>query len=436
MHRLTYRQTLKLAIPVMLAQAATATTGVVDTAVMAAHGAKASLAAVAIASVVFSFVYWAFGFLRMSTTGLTAQALGAGDSAEAAAVLQRTLVTGAILGSGILCVSPGLRALMLWFYPVDATVSVSIEAYFDSRIWGAPALLTSYGITGWLLGTGRTRQLLAFQVVVNGVNAGLDMYFVTTLDLGAQGIGLGTAIAEWVSLVFGLCLVRPGLKNAAPLWTRARLAALWSANIDIMIRTLALLFAFGWFVRSGALISTAVTAGNEVLLQFIAVAAFILDGYAFIAEKEAGEAYGAGVRQRLLDAIRVTSLLAIGSAAVTSAVYFAAGDSIISAFVADPEAMAVALEYLPYCAAVPVIGVFAYQLDGIFLGTTQGAAMRNASVMSSALYLVTDTVLSEQFGNDGIWTAFLLFYLYRAALLAGYIPRLLARLERRAMIGA
>ncbi len=413
----------------MLAQAATATTGVVDTVAMAMSGSKVSLAAVAIASVFFSFVYWGFGFLRMTTTALTAQALGREDTLESHAVLQRALYTGAGLGVCIVIISPILLHGVSWFYPVEADVLDEIAAYFWARIWGAPALLTSYGIMGWLLGTGRTRQLLLFQVVANTANGGLDAYFVGRLELGAGGIGAGTAISEWVSLAFGLFLVRDALRYEGTVWVPERLAELWSANRDVMIRTLALLFAFGWFVRSGTSLSTATAAGNEVLLQFITVAAFILDGFAFIAEKEAGEAFGAASSLRLRRAIRVTSQLALASGLGISVMYYAGGDTLIRIVVTDGEAREVARTFLPWCAAVPLIGVFAYQLDGIFLGTTQGRSMRNASVMSCALYVATDVLLGTAYGNAGIWTAFLLLYVYRAICLGYYLPSLFRAVE-------
>ncbi len=426
---LTRRKTLELALPIIAAQAATATTGIVDTAVMGRFGDKADLAAVAIAAVAYSFIYWGFGFLRMSTTGLSAQAAGREDEAEKRAVLLRALSLGGAIGLTLLILSPILKPLAFAAFASTDHVETLAGGYFSARIWGAPAYLMGLAVTGWMLGTGRTGQMLAFQIVMNGVNAGLDTWFVARLGLGPAGIGAGTAIAEWTALLFGLALVFPAFRGAAPLFDRARLTALFSANRDIMIRTLALVLCFGWFVRSGTLISTAVTAGNEVLLQFITVAAFVLDGFAFVAEKEAGEAYGATSAPRLARAMRLTSEFAVIAGLAFALLYFFGGGWVITTFVRDVEARDAALAYLPYCALVPLIGVLPWQLDGLFLGTTQGRALRNAGVAVAVLYIGTDLILRPAFGNTGVWTAFLLMYLYRGAALGLYVPGLFRRLQ-------
>lgn len=416
---------MRLAVPVMLAQAAIAATGVVDTAVMGLYGDKSDLAAVAIASVAFSFIYWGFGFLRMATTGLVAQALGRDDQAEARATLQRGLLLGAAFGVMIFLLSPILRAGVFLPFGAEPDVVALADEYFAARVWGAPALLTQYAITGRLLGTGRTGALLAMQVVMNGVNIVLDIWFVAGLGWGPAGIGAGTAIAEWVALLFGLILVWRSVKPEPGLFDRAALLGLFNANRDILIRTLALLFAFAWFVRSGAQMGTAQLAGNEVLLQFITVAAFVLDGFAFVAEKEVGEAYGARDPTRLRQAMRVTTELAFAFGAVISLLYLIGGGLLIETFVSDLDAREAALAYLPYCAAVPVIGVAAYQLDGFFLGATQGLAMRNAAIVVTLAYVSLDLVLRPAFGNAGVWTAFLGMYVFRAAALSWYVPSLM-----------
>jgi MATE family multidrug resistance protein len=261
------------------------------------------------------------------------------------------------------------------------------------------------------------------------VNAGLDAWFVAGLDLGPAGIGAGTAIAEWTALAFGLLLVRGDVRRLerARILDRNRIRSLIAANRDIMIRTLALLFSFAWFANSGARVGTASLAGNEVLLQFVTVSAFVLDAFAFVTEKEAGEAYGTRDAARLRRAVRLTSEIAVGFAAIFTVLYLVGGARIIEAVVADPAARAAALAYLPFCAVVPLLGVAAWQLDGIFLGTTQGRALRTAGIAAAVLYVATDLVLAPRLGNTGVWVAFLLMYAYRAAGLAAFWPSLVRR---------
>ena len=374
---LTRGKVISLAVPIILAQAATATTGVVDTAIMGRFGDKADLAAVAIAAVAYSFIYWGFGFLRMSTTGLTAQANGQHDTAESRAILLRALMLGGAIGVALFLLSPLLKIGTFAAFEGTQTVESLAKGYFNARIWGAPAYLMGLAVTGWMLGTGKTGQMLAFQIVMNGTNAGLDAWFVAGLDWGPTGIGAGTAIAEWVALIFGLILVAPAFRGHARLLDRDKLTAPFAANRDIMIRTLALVFCFAWFVRSGTLISTAVTAGNEVLL-----------------------------------------------------LYLFGGGWVIETFIRDPEARAATLAYLPWCAAVPLLGIAAWQLDGLFLGTTQGRALRNAGVISAVLYLGADMLLRPAWGNTGVWAAFLTMYVFRAAALGAYVPRLFRDLSR------
>jgi len=422
--RLTRSSALALAWPVVLAQAATALTGVVDTTVMGRVGGKVELAAVGVAAVTFSFVYWAFGFLRMSTTGLVAQAEGAGQASLGRAHLLRALVAGAGFGLVIVVAAGPLEWVAMESFGAAAEVEAEARAYFRARIWGAPAALMGYGVTGWLLGTGRTRQLLAFQVVLNVVNIALDVVLAGALHWGPMGIGAGTAVAEWVSLAFGLWVVRSGLRGATPLLDRTQLIALFAANRDILIRTLALLLSFAWFVNSGARVGTAALAGNEVLLQFIAVSAFVLDAFAFVAEKEIGEAVGRGDREQLRRAMRVTSELAVAFGLALSALLLVSGGQFIEWMVLDEEARRVALEYLPYCAAVPVLGVPAWQLDGAFLGATRGRALRNAAVIATAVYIGLDVVLSSRLANTGVWAAFLVMYVARGVSLGVYWPGL------------
>ncbi|MGB1276874.1 MAG: MATE family efflux transporter, partial [Nannocystaceae bacterium] len=237
-------------------------------------------------------------------------------------------------------------------------------------------------------------------------------------------IGAGTAVAEWISLGVGLWWVRDGLVQTAKLGDKSRLWALFAANRDILIRTMALAFSFAWFVNSGAKVGTSALAGNEVLLQFVAVSAFVLDAFAFVAEKEIGEAVGMQSRARLRRAMGVTTRLSLGFGAAIAGIYWLAGGPIIDVFIRDPQAHAVAREFLPYVALVPLIGVPAWMFDGAFLGATQGRGFRNAAVISAVGYVLADLWLAPQYGNTGVWAAFLWMYVIRGLALGWYWPEL------------
>lgn len=426
----SHRDLLQLAWPLVLAQLATALTGVVDTAVMGRTGDRFDLAAVAVASVTFSFLYWAFGFLRMATTGLTARARGQGDEDEARAVLLRAGIVGGVLGLGLLAVHPVVREVVPLLFGTEPAVTGRTLGYLDARIGGAPAALFGFAVNGWLLGTGRTRALLGFQVVLNGTNAVLDALFVTVFDLGPAGIGLGTMVAEWTAALVGLWLVRDAWTPAARrlLGVRDRWGRLFSANVDILLRTVALLSAIAWFVRAGTRLGAEVVAGNQVLLQFVAVSAFVLDSFAFLTEKEAGEAVGAGSVDRLRTVARRTTVLSFGFGALFTVVYLLGGPWILDVFVDDEAARVVARTWLPVCALIPVLGIPAWQLDGVFLGATRGATLRNAAIASTLVYIAIDLAL-RPWGNAGVWTAFTLTYLLRAGFLGLGWPGLMRALS-------
>jgi MATE family multidrug resistance protein len=421
-----HRAVLALAWPIVLSQASSALPGLVDTAAMGRAGTPTQLAAVALAAMTFSFVYWGFGFLRMATTAQTAQARGAGDPREARAVLWRALLLAGCIGMGLIVLFPLLQGVSLWAFGAEAAVEREAAGYLRARILGAPAALAGYAINGWLLGSGRTRALLGYQLVLNGSNAALDTLFVVGLGWGAAGIGAGTALAEALSCLVGLWMVRDGLRSPAGLWQPDRLTAMFRANRDIMVRTLALLGSFAWFLNTGALMGATTLAANQVLMQLVALSAFVLDAFAFVAEKEVGEAVGADDRVRLRQAISVTSQLAVVGGLAFSGVYLLAGEALVGLFTDDPGVRAAAHAVLPFCALVPALGVPAFQLDGIFLGATRGRVLRRAAVVSAALYVGLDLLL-RPYGNPGAWTALLAMYVLRALTLAVALPALLAQ---------
>ncbi len=418
----------------MLGQASVPLVGIVDTAVIGRTGDATALAGVALGATIITLVFWTFGFLRMGMTGLTAQAHGSGDRAEVDALLLRALALGLGLGFVLLAISWPIREAALAIMSGTPAVDDEAGGYMQGRFLGAPAALAVYAINGWLLGLGRTREALALQIAMNVANIGLDIGFVWGMGLGAYGVGLGTACAEGIALLFGLLIVGRvaganvfALVSRTPrslLTDRARLGKLFAVNRDIMIRTVALLILFTWFANAGARLGAATLAANHVLLQFVSFAAFILDAFAFTAEERVGSAYGKGDRDRFMRAIRLTGEFSLLSGALLALAFFILGGPLIDFLTTDAEVREVARAYLPFAALIPLIGMPSYMMDGVFIGTTRGRALRNAGGAATTLYIALDLLL-RPYDNTGAWIAMTASYLLRAGGLALYFPALL-----------
>jgi len=383
-------------------------------------------------------VYWTFGFLRMGTTGFTAQASGAGDQPEVRATLARALLFAVGMGVMLIALQIPIAWVALELLGATSEVETLTRAYFDIRIWGAPATLSTFAILGSLVGLGKTRHVLATQVVLNGLNIGLDVLFAAVLGLGVEGIALGTVLAEWSTLIFGLLLVRRLLREAhddeEPFWPWPRILDLSqgrkaaSANADIMVRTLFLLSGFAWFTNQGARFGDEILAANHVLLQLVTMSAYLLDGYAHATEVLVGRAVGAGRRSLFDQAVRSATELAVVTAVALSAAIVIAGPWAVAALTDLTEVRAVAASYLPYASIYVACSFAAFQLDGIFIGATGTRDMRNASILSFSGFLVFSLLLVPSLGNLGLWIAFIGYVIARAASLAARYPALRSRL--------
>ena len=408
--------------------------GIVDTAVIGNTGSVAELGAIALGALIFSFVYWSFGFLRMGTTGFTAQASGAGDEPEVRAALGRALLLGAGIGVSLVLLQRPIGWASLQLLGATSDVESLTRAYFDVRIWGAPASLGTFSILGSLVGLGRTRDVLRTQLLLNGLNIVLDLVFAGVLGMGVRGIALGTAISEWVTLAYGLMLVSAVLRerhaDAEPFvpWARIRDAdrarSTLGANADIMIRTLFLLLGFAWFTNQGARFGDEILAANHVLLQLVSMSAYLLDGYAHATEILVGRAVGASDRVGFDRAVRAATTLAAWTGLALAAGVLAGG-GVAARGLTDIEAVrSIAVAYLPWTALYVSVSFAAFQLDGIFIGATGTRAMRNASVLSCLAFIAVSYGLIPRWGNLGLWIAFVFYVAARAVALGVRYPAL------------
>lgn len=413
----------------MISNVSTPLIGVVDTAVVGRIPDAAYIGAAAVGGLIFNFVFWGFGFLRMGTTGLTAQAQGSGYAAEAAAVLGRSLLVGLTAGIALIALQWPIRESAFALLHTSPRVENLARGYFDIRIWAAPAALANYALLGWFIGLGRTDIGLVLQLILNMANLALDMLFVLHFGLDVRGVALGTFMAEACAAVIGVLLAARHLRGMGAHWNLrdilqpAQLRRTVAVNGDIMIRTLALIGTFAWFTSQGAREGDVVLAANAILLQFISVAAFFLDGIAFATEVLVGRAVGAAHRVGLMLAVKMTTAWAAGIALSISLLFVACGPWIIDRLTADAAARAAAAAYLPWAEGAPLLGVFAFQLDGVFIGATRTADMRNAMLQSLGVFIAAWWCL-RPFGNHGLWAAFYVHYVARTATLLRYYPRL------------
>ncbi|KNX41100.1 DNA-damage-inducible protein F [Roseovarius tolerans] len=425
----THARVLKIALPIVISNATVPILGAVDTGVVGQIGLAAPIGAVGIGAVILTGLYWIFGFLRMGTTGLTSQAHGAGQTGEVAALLTRALMIG--FAGGLLVIA--LQVPIFWaafqISPASAEVEALARDYMAIRVWSAPAMIALFGMTGWLIAQERTRAVLMIQVLMNGVNIGLDLWFVLWLDMGVTGVAQATVIAEWGGLALGFWFCRdafgvPAWRDWPRVFDRARLRNMAMVNTDILLRSLMLQIIFISFLFLGADFGDVTLAANQVLLQFLNITAHALDGFAFAAEALVGQAYGARAVALLRRGALMTSFWGL-VVCIALAVGFATfGGAIIDLMAKVPEVQAEARSYLIYMAAAPILGLAAYMLDGVFIGATRSRDMRNMMALSLVVYVAAAAALVPSLGNHGLWLALLISFIARGVTLGLRYPAL------------
>lgn len=427
----TTRDVFAIAGPAMLANLTTPLLGIVATMAIGRLGDATLLGGVAMAAVLFDCLFWLFGFLRMSTVAFTAQALGAGERGEMNALLARGLVVSCAIGGLLILLQTPLAAALLTAMGGSDGVTDAAHRYFSIRIWSAPLVLSNFVIVGWLVGQARAGLALGVQIVINATNMAATLVLVLGLDLGIAGAALAAIIAEATGLLLGLAIAWriTGGRLATPwrvLLDAAKLKHAMAVNRDIMIRTAALIAAFLFFTAQGARAGDQILAANAVLNNFLLISAFFLDGLANAAEQICGRAFGARNRVGFASAVQLVIRWGLGFAIVLSAIYALGGGVLIDAMTASPEVRRLAREFLWLVALAPVLGVFAFAYDGVFIGATWARDMRNLMVLSLLCFIAAWLML-RSWGNAGLWMALLVHYAARGGLQALRYPTLLRR---------
>ena len=435
---LTHARVLRIAGPIVLSNATVPILGAVDTGVVGQMGLAAPIGAVGLGAVILTAIYWVFGFLRMGTTGLASQALGRGDRGEVSALLTRALLIAGAAGLAVIALQRPLFAGAFALAPASAEVEALARDYMAIRVWSAPALIALYGVTGWLIAQERTAAVLVLQLWMNGLNVALDLLFVLSFGWGVEGVAFATFLAEWTGLGLGLWLCRaafatPAWRDRARVLDPVRLRHMAAVNADILLRSLLLQAAFVSFLFLASDLGDVTLAANQILIQFLEITAFGLDGFAFAAETLVGQAFGARAVARLRRAAWLASAWGAVAAVLLALTFAALGPWVIDVMVGpgDPsapgEAEAVrtaARVYLPWMVAAPLVGLASWMLDGIFIGATRTRDMRNMMALSFAAYAAAVAVLLPVLGNHGLWAALLLFFVARAVTLGARYPAL------------
>ncbi|MBK1870888.1 MATE family efflux transporter [Taklimakanibacter albus] len=426
----THRGVLAIAVPIMLSNVTQPIIGIVNAAVIGQLPGAYYIGAITVGALIFNFIYWGFGFLRLGTGGLSAQATGRGDAAELVAVLIRALIIAVIAGVAIILLSPLIGKLTFSLINGSEEVERHAAQYFYIRVFSAPFALMDFCLIGWFVGQGRARVAFLLQIYLNLTNGALSLFFVLGLGMTSDGVALAVLIAEVTAALLGLIIAFGRLKEMgarferARVFDRAQLIRTFVINRDIMIRTVCLVLVFSWFTARGAQAGDVIVSANAVLMHFFDFAAFLIDGFALATEALVGQAVGARDRQRFNTAIQLTWVWLTLTGVAAAALIWFGGPFFIDLMAANEDVRATARIYLFWVALTPLAGIACFQYDGIFTGATQTADMRNMMLLSMIITLIAWWPLELYYANHGLWATMIVFFVSRGILFALRMPAL------------
>lgn len=426
-----YRRVFLLAIPLIFSNLTQPLLSTVDTVLSGHLPGAAALGGVAVGGIFFNTIYWTFGFLRMTTTGLVAQAHGARRHDELRIHFLRALASAAGIGALILILQLPIISIAVRVLGASDAVAQNARLYCHIRIWSAPAALANYVILGYLLGRQRARTALVLQAMVNVVNVAVALLLVLRLHWGVAGVATATMAADWAGCALGLGLAHNALHRESgehrvtwrELVDGPSLLHLFALNRDIFLRTISLVAAYIWFTRTGAREGDATLAANAVLMNMFFIVAYGLDGFANATEALVGESIGARKFDHYRAVLRASTVSALIVAALASLVYLVAGSHLIGLFTNVEAVRVLARRFLPWTVALPVLSVWCFQFDGIFIGATRARELRDSMIISFVVFLVLAMAFRRLFGNHGLWCAFSIWMVVRGITLAMRLPR-------------
>ena len=432
-----HRTIIAIAFPAILANSSAPLVGLVDTWAIGHLADPAYLAAIGLGSVIFNFIFWAFGFLRMGTTGIIAQANGRNDTGELISGIWRSIALALGLGTVLLLLQEVILFLSIRALAPPETVTQLTAEYFHIRIWAAPASLLVYAVSGVLFGLARTGLVLVQQLVLNITNAVLNVIFVVVLGLGVAGVAWGTLVAQWLAAlvglgilvqIFGLPTLLTGLKDART-WLMSGFQKLIVVNGYIFIRTILLMTALSLVMRVAGAMGEVEMAASHVVMQYMLLISLGLDGFAHATEALAGSAWGEGKASLFHRWVKLTGLWALIASVVYALGFWLAGDT-LTALLTDLDTVRFSVGALmPLIVALPIVAVACYQFDGVYIAATAGAAMMVTMAIAFTVYVLLLNPMSAKWGLGGLWGAILIFMAVRGITQAIWYPRLKSRLE-------
>lgn len=430
---LGHRRVLSLAVPMIISNISTPLLGLVDTAVMGHQDSPQFLGAVALGGLIFSFIYWGFGFLRMGTTGMAARAFGERNGPEIKSILIRSVLLSQIIALIILLLNDSLASLSFYLLEASASVEKLAAHYFAIRIWSAPATLCLYVLSGWFLGMQNVKAPLAVVLVTNLSNIILDIGLVNYLQMQVAGVALASVIAEYLGLAVGLLMLGTRLRGISGRPSRIvdihKLKTMLAINGNIFIRTWCLIFAFAFFTAQGARLGETILAANAVLMNFQTFMAYALDGFAHAAEALVGRAIGERNRALLNASIKTAALWSFAVASGFSACYAMFGRNVVDLLTGLSAVRQVAYHYLPWLTAMPVVAFGSYLFDGIFIGAMLARQMRNTMLFALFVCYLPTWYWSLGWANHGLWLAMTVFMLSRGLAMSWVYKTILRKSE-------
>lgn len=405
----------RIAAPMILSNVSVPLLGMVDTGVTGHLESPVYLGAVAIGATIFTFLYMGMNFLRMGTTGITAQRFGANDNAGLRASLGQALIVGLVIATALIVLQVPLGSLALSLLGGDAETQRYVAEYFFIRIWSAPATLANFAMIGWFIGLQNARVPLLIFLTINITNIVLDLLFVLVMDMKVDGVALASVIAEYSGLIVGGWFIQSALRQRSGRWPIGRLTelsayrAFFAVNANLFLRSMVLMFTLAFVTAQSARLGGLVLAANAILLNFQHLTAFGLDGFAHAAEALVGKAIGEKRHDALQQAVRLTLKWSLLFAAGIAALYTLAGPLIIAVLTDLQDVRDTAIRYLPWMIASPLVSVWCFLYDGVYIGATRAKEMRNIMMFSTIAVFLPAWYLLQPLGNDGLWLAFLLF---------------------------